>query len=91
MRVDRTLVHFPHLHHYFIFFLPPVVLHSNQAVQYKTDKQEVGVYLLTRALNLGTPSVLAIVFQPCVPRRIDRFRSHQRTMAPSQAYLRHMT
>lgn len=30
------------------------------------------------------------VFHPCVLQRIDRFRSHQRTKAPSQAYLRHI-
>ena len=58
---DQTLAHFPftlELH----LLPPPIVLHSNSTEQYKTDKQEVGVYLLTRALNLGKPSVLAISF-----------------------------
>lgn len=51
---DRTLIHFPPFTLLLHLLPPPIVLHSNSPRYTETDRQEVGVYLLTRALNLGT-------------------------------------
>ena len=78
----QTLDHFPLLHYHFIFFLPHCTpLQLNRSIQ---DRQAGSRGLPPHeGPDLGTPSVLAVVFPPCVHQRIDRFRSHQRTMAPT--------